>query len=306
MEFYDSQPETASTGLRRSESASLDEYQAFERSLVRKEVSALVLAFVGCCANVWMRPAVAAEDTDADALAKKLSNPVAALISVPFQLNWDTGLAANGLGDKVLLNVQPVIPIELSDNWNVISRTIIPFAAQSNVVPGDSHQSGLGDITQSFFFTPTAPLAGGWILGAGPALLLPTATDSALGNGKWGIGPTLVALKQTPSGWTYGVLWNHIWSIAGSSNRPDLNATYLQPFLSKGMGKGLTLGANVESTYDWEGHNWVVPFNLTVSQVLKLGTQLVSVGGGVRYYIETPPGGPHWGLRVVFTLLFPK
>jgi hypothetical protein len=274
---------------------------------VRKEVSSLALAVVGCCcANGWTSPAVAGEDTDPDALAKKLSNPVASLISVPFQLNWDTGLAANGLGDKVLLNVQPVIPIELSDNWNVISRTIIPFAAQSNVVPGDSHQSGLGDITQSFFLTPTAPLPGGWIVGAGPALLLPTATDAALGNGKWGIGPTVVALKQTPSGWTYGVLWNHIWSIAGSSNRPDLNATYLQPFISKGMGEGLTLGANVESTYDWEGRNWVVPFNLSVSQVLKLGTQLVSVGGGVRYYIETPPGGPHWGLRVVFTLLYPK
>ncbi len=91
----------------------------------------------------------------------------------------------------------------------------------------------------------------------------------------------MVALKQTPTGWTYGLLWNHIWSIAGSSNRADVNSTFLQPFLAKAMGKGLTLNANFESTYDWEGHNWVVPMNLSVSQVMKLGTQLVSISGGL-------------------------
>jgi hypothetical protein len=251
-------------------------------------------------------PLAIAAEQDADALAKQLSNPVAALISVPLQFNWDTGLASNGLGDKYLLNFQPVIPIELTDKWNVISRTIVPFAAQSDVVPGDPHQSGLGDTTQSFFFSPKDPLPGGWIVGAGPALLLPTATDSALGNGKWGLGPTAVALKQTPSGWTYGVLWNHIWSIAGSKNRPDISSTFLQPFLAKGMGKGLTLNLNAESSYDWEGKHWVVPLNFTATQVMKLGTQLVSVGAGVRYYVETPPGGPNWGLRIVFTLLYPK
>ncbi len=273
---------------------------------MRKERTALAAAFIGWCASAWTCHAAAGDESDADSLAKKLSNPVADLILVPFQLNWDTGLAANGLGDKLLLNFQPVIPIELSDKWNVISRTIVPLAAQSNVVPGDTHQSGLGDITQSFFFTPKAPLPGGWIVGAGPALLLPAATDSALGNGKWGLGPTVVALKQTEHGWTYGVLWNHIWSVAGSSNRPDLNATFLQPFIAKGMGKGLTLGINAESSYDWEGHNWVVPLNLTATQVMKLGTQLVSIGGGVRYYVDAPPGGPQWGLRVIFTLMFPK
>jgi hypothetical protein len=221
-------------------------------------------------------------------------------------MNWDTGLAENGLGEKYLLNVQPVIPIELNDHWNVISRTIVPFAALSDVVPGAPHESGLGDITQSFFFTPKDPLPGGWIVGAGPALLLPTATNSSLGTGKWGLGPTMVALKQTPTGWTYGVLWNHIWSVAGNSNRADVNSTFLQPFLAKAMGKGLTLNANFESTYNWEGPGWTVPMNLSVSQVMKLGTQLVSISGGVRYYFETPPGGPQWGLRLVFTLLYPK
>jgi hypothetical protein len=247
-----------------------------------------------------------AHSTDADVLAKQLANPVAALISVPMQLNWDTGLAANGLGDKYLLNVQPVIPVSLNDKWNMISRTIIPLAAQSDVVPGDAHQSGLGDITQSLFFTPKDPLPGGWIVGVGPAMLLPTATDPALGNGKWGLGVTALALKQTPSAWTVGALWNHLWSVAGSGNRPDLSATFIQPFLSKGLGKGLTVSANLEASYDWEGRQWVVPMNLTASKVMKLGNQLVSIGGGVRYYFDAPTGGPDWGLRLVFTLLYPR
>lgn len=252
-----------------------------------------------------MTPALA-QDKDADALAKQLANPVGALISVPFQLNWDTGLAAKGLGQKYLLNVQPVIPFELNDAWNLISRTIVPLEAQSNIVPGENHQSGLGDITQSFFLTPQAPLGGRWILGAGPAFLLPTATDTTLGLGKWGIGPTVVLLTQTPTGWTYGVLWNHIWSFAGDSNRSAVNSTFLQPFLSKGLGKGLTVGWNSESSYNWEGHHWVVPLNLTVTQVMKIGPQRVSIGGGVRWYAASPPGGPDWGLRLMVTLLYPK
>jgi hypothetical protein len=243
---------------------------------------------------------------DADSVAKQLANPVSALISVPLQFNWDTGLAANGLGDKWLLNIQPVIPITLNDRWNVISRTIVPLVAQSDVVPGDPHQSGLGDITQSLFFAPREPLGGGWIVGFGPALLAPSATDSSLGNGKWGLGPTAVALRQTADAWTFGLLWNHIWSFAGSRNRPGLDSTFLQPFVSKGLGQGITAGANLEANYDWEGRHWVVPMNLTVSKVTRIGAQMVSIGGGVRYYFESPSGGPDWGLRATFTLLFPR
>jgi len=264
----------------------------------------LVLALAACCASAWQAPAIAAED--ADALAKKLANPVAALISVPLQLNWDTGLAANGLGEKYLLNVQPVIPLVLNDKWNAISRTIVPLEAQSDIVPGDNHQSGLGDVTESLFFTPRQPLPGGWVVGAGPELLFPTATDSALGNGKWGIGPTILVLKQTPSAWTFGALWSRVWSVAGSDNRPNLDSTFIQPFLSRGLGKGLTVGVNLEASHDWEGDHWVVPMNITASKVTKLGSQLVSIGGGVRYYLEAPTGGPNWGLRFSFTLLFPK
>jgi hypothetical protein len=240
---------------------------------------------------------------NADALAKQLANPVAALISVPMQLNYDTGYD-NG-GEKWLLNVQPVIPLTLNDKWNVISRTILPLVAQDNVANNDS-QSGLGDTLQSFFFSPKAPTASGWILGVGPAALLPTATDELLGQKQWALGPTAVALKQTESGWTYGVLANQLWSVAGDDDRAKVNAMFLQPFLTKGLGKGRTLALNTESTYDWERHQWTVPINLGFSKVTKLGSQLVSWQVGVRGYLEAPENGPDWGLRCIFTLLFPK
>jgi len=255
-----------------------------------------------CCLLSAQAPAA---EQNADELAEQLANPVAALISAPAQLNWDSGLAANGLGEKWLLNIQPVVPLSLNERWNVISRTILPVVAESDVVPGLPHESGVGDVTQSFFLSPKAPI-GGWIVGFGPALLLPTATETSLGNGKWGLGPTAVVLTQTPDGWTYGLLWNHIWSVAGSSHRPDLSTTFLQPFVTKALGQGITASINLESTYDWEGRHWAVPMNVTLSKVTKLGSQLVSVGGGVRYYFETPAGGPDWGLRAIFTLLFPK
>ena len=244
-----------------------------------------------------------AQDPDADALAKQLSNPVAALISVPFQLNYDTGYANDG--ERWLLNVQPVIPMPLTEKWNMISRTILPLESQHDIANSDS-QSGLGDTVQSLFFSPKKPTSSGWILGAGPVFLLPTATDELLGQEQWGIGPTAVALKQTESGWTYGALVNHLWSVAGDDDRADVNATFLQPFLSKSLGKGRTLTLNTESTYDWEREQWTVPVNVMYSKVTKFGGQMVSLAGGVRGYAESPDGGPDWGLRFVITLLYPR
>lgn len=246
----------------------------------------------------------AQEGSDADALAKQLSNPVAALISVPLQLNWDTGMG-DGDGERWALNMQPVIPIGISEDWNLISRTIVPLIDQSDVI-GDGNQSGLGDITQSLFFSPKDPTASGWIWGIGPALLLPSATDDLLGNEQWALGPTAVMLKQTATAWTYGALVNHLWSVAGEDDRARVNATFVQPFLTKGLGKGRTLSLNSETTYDWTAGQWNVPVNLTYTKVTTIGAQRISLASGARVYLDTPEGGADWGLRFVVTLLFPE
>ena len=166
----------------------------------------------------------AASEDQAAELAKQLQNPVASLISIPFQNNFDFNLGPNGDGFKYTLNFQPVIPVSLSKDWNLIIRTIVPIISQHDVIPNTS-QSGLGDITQSFFFSPKKPV-GGLILGFGPVLLYPSATNDLLGSEKWGAGPTGLVLKQT-GGWTYGLLFNHIWSYAGDDDRTYVSATFL-------------------------------------------------------------------------------
>lgn len=240
---------------------------------------------------------------DAAELAKKLSNPVAALISVPFQSNFEFGGGTQRDGFRYLLNFQPVIPVTLNANWNLISRTILPIISQHDMV-GTSSQSGLGDCTQSFFFSPQEP-AHGWIWGAGPALLIPTATDAVLGFEQFGLGPTAVVLRQE-HGWTYGTLVNHIWSVAGNDNRDDISSTFLQPFLAYTTKKQTTFTVNTETTYDWEHAQWTVPVNLMAAQLVKLGKQPLQFQLGGKYYAEGPSGAPEWGIRFNVTLLFPK
>jgi hypothetical protein len=235
-------------------------------------------------------------------LAQKLQNPVADLISVPIQNNWDFGIGpANAM--KYTANIQPVIPISISSNWNVIVRTILPVIyAESPIAGGTSHW-GLGDTTQSFFLSPKNPVCG-WILGAGPVMYYPTATDPVLGAGQWGAGPTIVALRQE-HGFTYGILANQIWSFAGWSDE-NISATFLQPFLTYTTKKHTSFTVNTESTYDWNHSRWTVPLNFGIQQLLKIGKQPIAFEVGGRYYAERPAGGPDWGLRFTITLLFPK
>lgn len=265
----------------------------------RPLMSALFALSIAGCVNV------ARADEDSQELAKKLSNPIASLISVPFQFNYDSGYGVDD-GQKAYVNVQPVIPFSLNDDWNLISRTILPIAWQSNIAGPSGDQFGLGDITQSLFFSPKQPSDGGIIWGVGPVFLVPTATDSMLGSGKWGAGPTGVVLKQF-DGWTVGMLANHIWSFAGDDDRADVSSTFMQPFISYTTPDAWTFTLNTESSYNWEAEDWSVPVNFTVSKIVKLDKVPVSLTAGVRYWADSPAGGPEgWGFRSGITLLFPK
>jgi hypothetical protein len=243
---------------------------------------------------------------DAESLAKQLANPVASLISVPFQSNWDRDIGPLEDGKRYTLNIQPVIPVSISQDWNLINRVILPVIDQSDVFPGAGSQFGLGDTVASFFFSPKKPTPGGWIWGAGPAVLLPTGTNDLLTSEKWGLGPTGVALRQDGP-WTYGALANHIWSVAGSSGRPDVSSTFLQPFLTYTTKEAWSFVLQAEATYNWESDDLSFPVGMFVGKVFRIGGQTVQVVGGPRYYVSHFDNGPKgWGARLAITLLFPK
>ena len=262
--------------------------------------SALILAPLTL---VGLASAAFAQEHDADELSKKLANPVSSLISVPFQSNFDFGAGPDGDGFSYFMHVQPVIPITLNEDWNLISRTILPIV-YADYLP-DGSEWGLGDTEQSFFLSPAKPGPGGLIWGLGPVILLPTATDDSFGSNEWGLGPTGVALIQKDK-WTIGILANQIWSLGSDNDASDVSEAFLQPFVQYQLGHGRALALNTESTYDWNAEQWTVPINLEFSQVMKLGPQLVQLQIGGRYYAEKPEDGPDWGLRANFTLLFPK
>jgi hypothetical protein len=265
-------------------------------------------ALVAMCATIAM--AAHAQDEpagdDAAKLAKDLSNPIASLISVPLQSNVDFRIGPDDDGWRYQLNIQPVVPISLGADWNVISRTILPVIYQDDIFPGAGDQFGLGDVTQSLFFSPKQPLFGSLILGVGPVFLIPTGTDELLGTEKFGIGPTLVALTQQGP-WTVGLLANHIESVAGDDDRADVSSTFLQPFLAYNTSDAWTFTLQTESSYDWEGEQWSVPVNAIASKLLNIEGQMVSLGAGVRYWAESPDTGPEgFGARFIVTLLFPE
>jgi hypothetical protein len=249
-----------------------------------------------------------AQENDAEAeLARKLANPIAALTSVPLQYDYNENGGVNDGASVSRLNIQPVIPISIGEDWNLITRTIMPLVDQQDFPLEAMNESGLGDITASQFFSPKAPTAGGWIWGVGPVELLPTASEDVLGGEQWGLGPTAVALKQMGP-WTIGFLGNHLWSVAGEDDRADVNATFLQPFASYIFQKTkTTVGLNTEATYDWEEEAWSVPLNAFVAQLFKVGPQIMQLTLGARHWAESPDDGPEdWGARAQLTFLFPK
>jgi hypothetical protein len=245
------------------------------------------------------KPAVSAEE-----LAKKLSNPVAALISIPFQDNMDMGIG-NFNGSKNTLNFQPVVPISLSAKLNLISRFIIPIVSQRNITGQGTSQNGLSDAVVSAWFSP-AVAKNGVVWGVGPVFLVPIATNDLLGTKKFGVGPTALVLKQA-NGWTVGGLVNQIWSVAGDANRSDVSQMFVQPFLSYNWKSGAGLGINSEITHNWTASNTAAFLNPTMTAVTKMGSQIVSFAIGPRIQIAAPSGAKaDFGVRAAVTFVFPK
>ena len=262
-------------------------------------------------ALVVLLPAVVAAQAgeknpdEAKDLAKKLSNPVAALVSIPFQFNWQQGVGPDK-STQFVLNIQPVIPLGLSKSTNLIIRWIMPYLGQPSLAVGAPPVQGMGDITSSFFYSPADPKKLIW--GVGPVLVLPTSSNPYLGSGKWSIGPTFVVLKQQ-KGWTYGALWNQVWSFAGDSGRSNVSQMYSQPFIAHTNTKAVTYTLNAEAITDWEaasGQQWTIPINLMVSKIMFFGPFPASYQVGVGYYVVHPDNGPTWKLRVAFTMLLPQ
>ncbi|MFT3823693.1 MAG: hypothetical protein QM731_07220 [Chitinophagaceae bacterium] len=247
---------------------------------------------------------VQAQKDDAAELAKKLSNPVSSLISVPFQNNNDYGIG-KFRGSRNTMNIQPVVPVALTPKLNLITRIIMPVITQNSITEAGKKQFGLGDFVLSGFISPSQS-KNGVTWGAGPVFLLPTGTNDYLASKKFGIGPTAVGLKQT-GGWTFGALVNQVWSVAGDKDRADVNQMFLQPFLFYNWKSGAGLGVNSEYTQNWQSHTTNIFLNPLLSGVTSVGKQKVQLGVGPRINIIAPSEiRAEWGWRTVLVLLFPK
>ena len=249
----------------------------------------------------------AAAGGDAENVAKQLANPIANLVSIPLQFNWEEGVGPND-DLRTVVNFQPVVPFTLNEDWNVIGRMILPYLSQPSLAPGAPSASGVGDMLLSLFFSPVKSDVAIW--GVGPVVALPMTTDPFLGSGKWSAGPTGVVLKQSGQ-WTFGALVNHLWSFAdtGDIERNDVNQSYLQPFVAYTTKSAVTFNVSSESTANWEapsGEEWTVPININVSKVTKLGPFPFSLGAGAGVFVEKPEGAPEWKLRLTATLILPR
>jgi hypothetical protein len=254
------------------------------------------------------QPTPAGEDSAAAAeakLEKDVQNPVSELITLPLQNNTNFEYGPYDRTQNVL-DIQPVIPINLNEHWMLKSRTILPVSWQPYANQNSGGEFGLGDTTQTFFLAPRGDRKLIW--GIGPALVIPTATNTALGQGKFSMGPSVLALSQ-PGHWTIGALINNVWSVTGSGSRPPVNLMQLQAFVTYQMKKGWYVATSPILEANWRaasGNVWLVPVGGGIGRITKMGSQPINVTAQFYGNALYPAGSSPWSMRLQFDLLFPE
>jgi hypothetical protein len=263
-------------------------------------MSIVVLLLVGLLIAL---PTARADETQD--LAKQAQNPVANLISLPFQNNTNFNVGP-GEDTQNILNIQPVVPFRFTEKWNLVTRTIFPVIYQPELTPGYGSTFGWGDVNTTLFLSPAT--SGTVIWGAGPIFSFPTATDRVLGTGKYSAGPAAVALMM-PGRWVFGALANNIWSYAGDGDRDSVNQFLLQYFINYNLPEGWYLSSAPIITANWEagsGNKWTIPFGGGVGRIFKIGNQPMNASVQAFVNVDKPDQGPDWTLRLQLQFLFPK
>ncbi|RBP35353.1 hypothetical protein DES53_12220 [Roseimicrobium gellanilyticum] len=262
----------------------------------------LIPALLGLAMGLCV-PTSRAADPEASKhdLAKELKNPVSSLTLLPLQFNVEVG-AGEGHPVGTTLNIEPVVPFKLNEDWRVITRVVAPVVYQESSIPGFDDAFGLSDIELSLFLAPVKKDGDSLVWGVGPIFEFPTTTDPLLGPEKWGFGPTVVLVKQTGC-WTFGLLLNHLWSVGGAGPQ-DVSASFIDAWMSYTWRSGFAVNLESETTYDWEDSQATIPIRAGVSQLVTLGSQPIQFNLDGLYFFEHAPEGPEWGVSFTVTFVF--
>ena len=245
---------------------------------------------------------VAGPAADANHLADQLANPVAKLVSVPFQFNYDGDIGERSQGHMVSLKIQPVIPLSVNKDWNLITRPIVTAEWQRDI--DGASGTGVGPVVIETFFSAADATRTVW--GVGPFLSTPSLSGNRYGTRQWGAGASFVGMVR-PGQWTIGMLGYQSWDVGGSAVAGTANNTYWQPFVSYVTYDAWTYTLDTESSFNWDTRRASNPLNAIVAKLLYFGKQPVSLAVGARYYLTSTPGGPSgWGARATITFVFPE
>jgi hypothetical protein len=252
--------------------------------------------------SIASRPPSFAQESSESDLAKKTQNPVSNLISLPFQNNTSYDYGPRERTQNVM-NIQPVIPLSINDEWNLITRTIFPIVSEPSTVPGQDRQNGTGDTTFTAFLSPKEPAFGSLIWGAGPIFNIPTASDDRLGADLWGMGISAVGLTiQGPI--VAGAIVSNTWNLEGE----DFSRFLLQYFVNYNLANGWYIVSSPIMTADWEADDdaWTIPVGGGFGKVHRFGNLPVNLSVQAFYNAEKTKFGGDWSSRLQVQFLFPR